>query len=109
MTLTAHEIEALALDIYVGGDIEQAKQVCREYVNEVGLCVTVEPVEFIYTKGQESGVRVGLKAYPRFPKEDAELWLMANILTTNLIAELFQKSAMICGPDKHVWITNEDN
>jgi len=107
MTLTKHEIEALALDIYVGGDIEQTKQVCREYVNEVGLCVTVEPVEFIYTKGQESGVRVGLKSYPRFPEDAPSLWLKAHILATNLIAQLFQTSAMICGPDKHVWITEK--
>jgi hypothetical protein len=63
-----HE-KATSLDytIYIAGDLEQAKQTCREWCMRVGGCVTVEPVAYIYTGGEETGVRVGFINYPRFP------------------------------------------
>ena len=45
----------IRFDIYMAGDLAQAKQVCREYCFEVGMCVHVEPVDFIYTGGEETG------------------------------------------------------
>ncbi len=30
----------IRFDIFIAGDLEQAKQVCREYCFAVGLCVT---------------------------------------------------------------------
>jgi hypothetical protein len=59
--------DTIRFDIFMAGDLAQAKQVCREYCFNVGLCVTVEPLAFIYTGGEESGFRVGLINYPRFP------------------------------------------
>lgn len=43
--------ETVRFDIFIAGDIEQAKQVCREYCYQIGLCVTIEPVAYIYTGG----------------------------------------------------------
>ena len=69
--------ETVRFDIFIAGDIEQAKQVCREYCYQIGLCVTIEPVAYIYTGGEEAGVRIGLINYPRFPVDETELELRA--------------------------------
>lgn len=53
--------------IYTSGPISRIEQVCREECYEDGLCVTVTPVKFIYTGGEELGAEIGLINYPRFP------------------------------------------
>jgi|SRR3989338_6026358 len=51
---------------------EEVRDFLQEYVNRVGLCVTVSPTTFIYKDGREDGVVIGLINYPRFPTtEDA--------------------------------------
>ena len=45
---------------------QEAFDVCRDYVNRVGLCVTLTETEFVYTDGWEHGVIIGLINYPRF-------------------------------------------
>lgn len=66
--------------------LEEAKALCQAYVDEVGLCVTVTPTEYIYKGGREPGVMVGLIRYPRFPETD--LWqhgmALADLLRVNL-------------------------
>jgi len=37
--------------IYIGGDIAHAKQICQSHCMAVGLCVTIEPVDYVYTGG----------------------------------------------------------
>lgn len=46
---------------------EDAYEICQEYVDSVGLCVTVTRTEFVYANGREPGIIVGLINYPRFP------------------------------------------
>ena len=93
--------------IYVGGAVSDAQRICRRFC-EVGLCVTVEPVEFIYTRGQESGVRVGLINYPRFPAEPAAIFAKAEALALELIEGLYQSSASIVATDKTVWLSRRE-
>jgi hypothetical protein len=90
--------------VYVAGPHAEAERICREYVL-TGLCVTVEPVEFIYTGGQERGVRVGLINYPRFPAEPAEIFAKAEDLAMRLIEGMHQHSASIVATDKTVWLS----
>jgi hypothetical protein len=92
-------------DIYMAGDIVQAKQVCREYCFEVGLCVTVEAVDYIYTGGEEAGFRIGLINYPRFPSEPSELEARAQRLATALMEGLCQHSYSIVGAAETVWVS----
>ena len=54
--------------IYVAGDLGVAEKVCREYCFDVGLCVTVKPVNYIFTGGTETGVQIGLIQYVPYPK-----------------------------------------
>lgn len=102
MTPTA-TVDTIRFDIFIAGDVEQAKQVCREYCFDAGLCVTVKPVTYIYTGGEESGVRVGLINYPRFPSTEGELRVKARDLAETLMRRLCQHSFSIVGPDRTDW------
>ena len=89
----------------MAGDIEQAKQVCREYCFDVGLCVHVEPISFIYTGGEEAGFKVGLLNYPRFPSSVVDLISKARFLSELLMVRLCQHSYSIAGPEETIWIS----
>lgn len=102
MTSTAPTIR---FDIFIAGDLSEAKQICRAYCFSVGLCVTVEPVTYIYTGGEEVGVRVGLISYPRFPSTEAEIAERALALATALLEGLHQHSYSIVGPSETTWFT----
>lgn len=93
--------------IYVAGPQADAERICREFVLR-GLCVTIEPVEFIYTGGQERGVRVGLINYPRFPADPDVIFAAAEELALVLIEGLHQHSASIVATDKTVWISRRE-
>ena len=90
--------------IYVAGDLGVAKAVCREFCM-VGLCVTVESADFIYTGGSETGVRVGLINYPRSPVEPETLFATAEALALKLIEGLYQNSASVVAPDRTLWLS----
>lgn len=89
----------LRFDIFIAGDLANAKQVCREFCFAKGLCVTVEPVAYIYTGGEEAGVRVGLINYPRFPSTAEAIRQTAHDLADALMSRLCQHSYSLVGPD----------
>lgn len=95
----------IRFDIFIAGDLAQAKQVCREFCFEIGLCVTVEPLDYIYTGGEEAGVRVSLINYPRFPTTEHELEGKASALANRLMERLCQHSYSIVGPRETVWFS----
>lgn len=95
--------DTVRVDIFIAGDIEQAKQVCREWCMEVGACVTVEPVSYIYTGGEESGVRIGFINYPRFPSSSVSIIGRASLLAELLMVRLCQHSYSIVGPNSTTW------
>lgn len=95
----------IRFDIFIGGDVANAKQVCRKFCFDLGFCVTVEPVDFIYTGGEESGVRVGIINYPRFPSDGAKLANIALDLAYLLRTALCQHSFSIVGPDETIWFS----
>lgn len=98
-------VETIRFDIFMAGDIAQAKQVCREYCYDVGLCVTIEPVDYIYTGGEESGFRIGLINYPRFPTDERDLKEKAGDLVLLLMRRLCQHSWTIVGPRETDWFS----
>lgn len=102
MTTTAPTIR---FDIFIAGDLAQAKHICRQYTFDIGLCVTVEPVSFIYTGGEETGVRVGLINYPRFPSTVVDLEQKARGLAEALLIGLCQHSYSIVGPGATTWFS----
>lgn len=101
--MTIKTVETIRFDIFIAGDLNQAKEACREHCMLFGLCVTVEPVTYIYTGGEESGVRVGLINYPRFPSTHDELLTKAQALAVLLMERLCQHSFSIVGPNLTEW------
>jgi hypothetical protein len=89
--------------IYIAGDLDTIKQVCREHCMEVGLCVTVEPTTYIYTGGEESGAVVGLINYPRFPSDLSELLAKAEALAMKIMERCCQLSFSIMTPETTTW------
>ena len=97
--------ETIRFDIFMAGDIAWAKQVCREYCFQYGQCVTIEPVTYIYTGGEEEGFRVGLINYPRFPDNKSGLYETAVAVAERLLDRCCQHSYSIVGPDETVWFS----
>lgn len=95
----------IRFDIFIAGDLSQAKQVCREFCFAQGLCVTVEPVSYIYTGGEETGVRVGIINYPRFPTDKSTLRNTAMALAHRLMEAMCQHSFTVAGPDETEWFS----
>ena len=91
-------------EVFIAGDYTLALDVCRKFCMKVGLCVTVEPTEYVYTAGQESGVRIGLRAYPRFPKTPINLHAVG--LAKELMKELCQETALVVTPEQTTWFSN---
>lgn len=60
------------------------------------------------TGGMESGVRVGLVNYPRFPCSRDELWRKAEKLAEVLRSGAFQHSVLLCGDDQTKWASVRD-
>lgn len=101
--MTETTAPTIRVEIYIAGDIQQAKQVCREFCMAEGACVTIEPTDYIYTGGEEAGVRIGFINYPRFPTTHDELFNKAGRLAEQLMHRLCQHSYSIVSPENTVW------
>jgi len=101
------EAPTITIDIFIAGHLNMAKEVCREYV-ECGLCVTVTSTAYIYTGGEEAGIRVGLINYPRFPTDRLALLHHAEKLGMMLMERLDQQSFSIVGPETTHWFSRRE-
>ena len=77
---------------------------CQDYVDSVGLCVTVTRTEYVYTKGIEDGIIVGLINYPRFPSTYDKIRKHALKLARLLKKKLKQKRVSIEFPDETIML-----
>lgn len=77
---------------------KDAMRVIREYVDEVGLGVTVTPTYFVYTGGDEPGIIIGLVNYPRFPKPETEVLAHASALANMLMTRFRQQRCTLETP-----------
>lgn len=85
--------------------IDEAREVCRAYCDEVGLCVTLTPTEYVYTDGGEPGCVVGLINYPRFPSDAETIRAHALTLARRLLAALGQMRMTAVFPDETVMLS----
>lgn len=87
------------VEVYMAGDIEQAKTVIRHFCHKYSMCVTLAPTTFFYKGGEEQGFVVGFRNYPKYPTDAYTLRASAQQLADWLRGELFQKSYMVvdCG------------
>lgn len=100
------EIPTYTAEIYVAGSYAEALRVCRLVCDAIGLCVTVEPVSYVFTDGETDGVRVGLINYGRFPSSPDAILERGERLARLLIDSLGQQSASIVATDRTVWLIN---
>lgn len=110
-------VDTYTATIYVGTrehdtinvrSIEMAREFLQNYVDEVGLCVTISPTEFIYTKGSEPGIVVGLINYPRFPAEPVVIYEKALTIAKGLMQLFHQWKVSVVFPDKTIMIEDSD-
>lgn len=99
------EVHSYPVSIFIGGDGGEAERLCREYCDNVGLCVTVMRTSYVYTGGETQGVIVGLINYPRFPSSSAAIWAHAEVLAERLREGLEQESYTIQAQDRTVWLS----
>lgn len=71
--------KAYKVEVFIAGDLVKATEICQRFCDR-GLCVTIEPTNYVFTGGQEMGVRVGLINYARFPKDFGLVWDTAEEL-----------------------------
>jgi len=86
---------------------EVAFEVCQEYCDEIGLGLTFTETTFIYTKGNEQGVIIGLINYPRFPSTKEEIKEKALTLASRLKEALEQIRMSIVFSDETIMIGEE--
>ena len=111
------EIDTWAASIFVGlregyGDkilpIQKVRDICQEYCDEIGWCITITLTELVYKKGNEPGVIVGVINCPRFPNTidvlKEKIWTLAELLLT----QLKQERLSVVFPDKIVMLEKED-
>lgn len=94
--------------VFIGGDLELAKQACQKFCDEKGECVTVEPTDYIYTNGSTPGVRVGFINYARFPRSRRVIFDQALELARWLLLALDQESCTVIAPDRNRWLTTRE-
>lgn len=96
---------------YVDGcpvhSIDEAREICQQYVDNVGLAVTLEPVEFVYTNGCEPGCRIGLINYPRFPATPDDIRMKAIDLSRIFLDRFGQYRISIVCPDVTIMLEQE--
>lgn len=92
---------------------EEAKDICQKYVDEVGLCATITPTDYIYTNkgvggiGYEPGVIIGLINYPRFPSV-SDVRRKALELAGLFLREFKQNRVTVMFSDHTVMLERED-
>jgi hypothetical protein len=99
------QTQSYPVSIFVAGDYTKAREICRAFCDEEGLCVTVTATTYIYTGGEEAGVIVGLINYPRFPSEPSGILTTAKLLALELMSKLEQESVSVQTPDETHWFS----
>lgn len=92
-------------EIYIAGEMSDIERICAEFCMS-GLCVSIEPVKFVYTGGRETGAVVRLVNYPRFPATPASIRTTARLLADKLIEGCCQWSALLIDSENTEWRTN---
>ncbi len=105
--------KAYSQDLDVVKAITAAREVCTEAVKD-GWCVTLQPIEYIYTPtytvGQEKpvdgepGAVIGIINYPRFPSKVENLKAKAIKLANNLLERLEQQRVTVVFTDETILV-----
>lgn len=87
--------------------IEKIYEVCQDYVDAIGWCVTITPTTYIYRDGNEPGAIIGIINYPRFPAFESSLRAKTIGLAKVLLAELEQFRLTIIFPEETILLEKD--
>lgn len=93
------------VEVHIAGGYDAAVEACRAFCIKTPLCVSLTRQDFVYTQGAESGVRVLVLNYPRFPSNPRALRKTAARLGLHLMLALHQGSFRVVDPKKSTWTT----
>jgi hypothetical protein len=91
----------------------EAENILHEYCDEVGLCVTITPTKFIYTRddvssdGYEDGCEIGLINYPRFPSDPSSILKDAIQIAEEFLKRFNQYRISILTPSGTYMVESE--
>ena len=88
-------------------DLNRVKDICREYCDDVKLCVNIQPTTFIYVEGEENGAVVELINYPRFEVNDRNIRNKAINLGRILKHCFSQNRISVMFPDTTIMIEED--
>jgi hypothetical protein len=94
-------------EIYIAGDLARAEEICEEFCLD-GFCVTCEPTKYIYKYGKESGVRIGIINYARFPRTKDGIKEITTCLAECLLLGLNQGSYSIVGEGESIFYSRRE-
>ncbi|MBU2233144.1 MAG: hypothetical protein KKG69_17910 [Alphaproteobacteria bacterium] len=106
--MTRVKVPTYQVTVFIAGDLALAKAACQKFCDERGECVTVEPTDYIYTRGREAGVRIGFINYGRFPRRRKVIFAQAEMLARWLLLALDQQSVSIVATYRTVWLSLRD-
>ena len=86
----------------------EVESICQQYCDEVGLCITVTPTKFVYTKGGEDGCLIGLINYPRFPVDRTVIVGHAVTIAKQCMVTFKQQRISIICSDQTLMLEQDD-
>ena len=114
--MTVNSVPTFTATIYVGlkeranGEItplEIVRAKVQEYVNSVGLCVSLTETYFHYTNGGEPGVIIGMINYPRFTTSSEVIRSQAICLGELLLKTCKQMRGSVVFPAETCMLSQE--
>lgn len=95
--------KSFPITIHIAGKYSTAEKILKKYCDEVGFCITLKMVEYIYKGGTEHGLQIGLINYPRFPSDPVTLTAKAIEIAELLREGLKQESFSVETPVETIW------
>lgn len=87
--------------------VQMAREWLQEYVNGIGLCVTLTETEYIYKDGNAPGFVVGLINYPRFPSDARSVRAKALHIAGELMKLYGQLKVTVVFPDETLMLQQD--
>ena len=100
------EVETYWAEICCAGDYHHGMKICQKYCDVMGLCITIEKCVYVYTSGNEDGMKVRLINYPRFPSDEKTILRKTKKLALILLQHLKQETILIITSSKTIWFNN---
>lgn len=89
--------------------MEEAQEICQTYCNDIGLCVSIKPVFYVYTNGREPGCSITLINYPRFPTTAEKIKEIAIALAKIFLEEFNQLRISIVFSDETIMLEGQES